>query len=100
MTPKLANFVTRHSWYHYTLRFKSLEIRDQVRNNLEDGGVETRVAFPPIHLQPMLDSKYEHLHLPNTQLIFETMLDIPCHPKLKNYEVFRIISLIKGAIAS
>lgn len=96
--PKVENFVTRHSWYHYTISFASINIRDKVRDKLEKSGIETRVAFPPIHLQPMFDGKYVHLKLPNTKLVFETMLDIPCHPKLKDFEIEKIISVIQGAL--
>ena len=44
--PKVENFVTRHSWYHYTISFASMNKRDKVRADLEESGVETRVAFP------------------------------------------------------
>ena len=46
----------------------------------------------------MFNGKYEYLDLLNTNLVFETMLDIPCHAKLKKSEVDKIISVIGGAL--
>ncbi len=89
--------VTQHSWYHYTLRFMSKKIRDNVQKKLEKNGVETRIAFPPIHLQPMFNNMFKDLSLPNTMLAYETMLDIPCHAKLTSSEINLIIKIIKKA---
>ncbi len=90
--------VTQHSWYHYTLSFTSKRLRDRVRTTLENGGIETRVAFPPIHLQPMFNHSFKNLTLPNTLIAFETMLDIPCHAKMTENDINLIIKLIKSSI--
>ena len=90
--------VSKHSWYHYTVRFLSSEIRDKVRESLETNGIETRIAFPPIHLQPMFNGNFDSLKLPNTCLAFETMLDIPCHAKLKSDDINLIIKIVKESI--
>ena len=90
--------VSKHSWYHYTVRFLSSGIRDMVRESLETNGIETRIAFPPIHLQPMFNRNFDSLELPNTCLAFETMLDIPCHAKLKSDDINLIIKIVKESI--
>lgn len=90
--------VTQHSWYHYTLTFTSKQLRDKTRNILEDAGIETRVAFPPIHLQPMFNDSFKNLKLSNTLKAFETMLDIPCHAKMNENDVNLIIKLIRGSL--
>ena len=66
-------------------------------NYREKNGVETRIAFPPIHLQPMFNNMFKDLSLPNTMLAYETMLDIPCHAKLTSSEINLIIKIIKKA---
>ncbi len=98
VVPIADSNLTQHSWYHYTLRFSSSIIRDLVQNRLEEAGVETRVAFPPIHLQPMFNDHYKNLDLPNTMLVYETMLDIPCHAKLSMSDVEFVIDIIKNAL--
>ena len=77
---------------------EEIMIRDMVRESLETNGIETRIAFPPIHLQPMFNRNFDSLELPNTCLAFETMLDIPCHAKLKSDDINLIIKIVKESI--
>jgi len=79
--PFVPKYVTQHSWYNYCLKFENRQIRDKVQNELSKRGIETRVSFPPCHLQPHLQSFDYKIptQLDQTESLYKTMLDIPCH---------------------
>ena len=41
------SYVTQHGWYMFAPHFDSFIDRDQVVNDLESAGIQTRVSFPP-----------------------------------------------------
>ena len=49
--PELPEYVTQHGWYNYTIRVDP-KIRDKLIKHLSKNGIETRVSFPPVHIQP------------------------------------------------
>lgn len=98
LLPVIKPHVTQHAWYHLCLKFATLTLRNAARDALEQNCVETRVAFPPIHTQPMMNNRYKDVFLPNTERLYECMLDIPCHPSMSNEDVDFIADIIRNAI--
>jgi len=68
-----------HTYMFYTVRFRERGKRDDTANKLEVAGIETRIAFPSIHLQPLYQNLYNYTQgfLPVTEQTSDTVLSIP-----------------------
>ncbi|MEX2721724.1 MAG: DegT/DnrJ/EryC1/StrS family aminotransferase, partial [Candidatus Wukongarchaeota archaeon] len=90
---------TRHSYFLYTILFKTHD-RDNVADFLENNGVQTRICFPPIHIQPYYRERfgYKTEDYPKSYKAYTELLNIPTHPKLTIEEQKYIVDKIKAAI--
>jgi len=98
-TPYVAPYAT-HAYMFYTIRFKDRKTRDKAATKLEEEGVETRVAFPPIHLQPLYRNLFGYTkgYLPITERVSDTILCIPIYPHITQKQQDYILSVIKKAM--
>ena len=98
-TPYVAPYAT-HAYMFYTIRFRNQNIRDKVAAELEKEGVETRVAFPPIHLQPLYQKLfgYKRGHLPITEQVSDTVLCLPIYPHITQKQQDHVLSTLKKAM--
>jgi len=97
--PYVAPYST-HVYAFYTIRFESKKIRDKVFAKMEKKGVETCVAFPPIHLQPIYQRlfKYERGYLPITEEVSDTILCLPIYSHINQKEQEYVISALKSGL--
>lgn len=95
--PYLPAYIGRHSWYMYCLRLDKTIDRDLAVKKLKAGGIDTRLSFPPIHLQPVYREKfgYKEGDFPISEEIFNTFIDIPCWPGMGKKLMDRVV---KGVI--
>ena len=56
--PYIPEYVTNHAWYMYTISLADKIDRDTVIEKLKNVGIDTRVSFPPIHIQPFFQERY------------------------------------------
>ena len=85
----IPDYVTLHPYYNLTPLFESKSQRDFVQQKLNENKIETRISFPPCHLQPYHKNleKFTFNNLPNTIKSYECMLDIPCHQNLSDSDI-------------
>jgi len=95
-TPYVAPYAT-HVYMFYPIRFKNNATREKAIKRLEEKGIETRVAFPPIHLQPLYQSLhgYKSGYLPVTEKTCDTILCIPIYPHITHEEQDYVLSALK-----
>jgi perosamine synthetase len=86
-----------HPYMLYTLKF-SEAVRDAVMADLLQAGIESRLYFPPAHLQPVF--RDAGARLPTTERLARQILSIPFHANLTHEELDRIASVIKASLAS
>ena len=98
--PLVPKYATKPSWYMYCLNFSSKSLRDKVMKALTKNNIDTRLSFPPIHLQPYYKKKFKNNHkkFKDTTNIFNRFLDIPCWPKMGKQNIERIIKTIKDNV--
>jgi len=89
----------RHTYMLYTIRVPR---RDQVQAYLERSGVETRVAFPPIHLQPLYRNLYGYRggELPVTEEAADQVLSIPMYYGLEESKQDYVVNHLREALGS
>ena len=82
--PHVPDFVDRPSWYLYSIILDD-KIRDKLIDHLNSLNIETRLSFPPIHIQPYhsKELRCESGDYPNALRSFQTFLDIPIWPGMR-----------------
>jgi len=70
--------------------------RDAVADQLVVAGVEARVYFPPVHLQPIFAGQPRRL--PVTEDVGPRMLSIPMHSRLTAGDLARIADAVEEAV--
>lgn len=95
-TPYVAPYAT-HVYMFYSIQFKKKETRDKAIVKLEQKNIETRVAFPSIHLQPLYQKLYGYKrgYLPITEEISDTILCLPIYPHISREEQEYVLSALK-----
>jgi dTDP-4-amino-4,6-dideoxygalactose transaminase len=94
--PYVAPYAT-HTYMLYTVRLKNQEKRDYAIKKLEKNGVETRIAFPPIHLQPFYQKLFNYNRglLSVTEEVADTVLSLPIYPHIESETQDYVLSLLK-----
>jgi dTDP-4-amino-4,6-dideoxygalactose transaminase len=87
-----------HTYMFYSVCFQSQKHRDHMQLILEKSGIETRIAFPPIHLQPLYQELFGFTSgsLPITEDIANRILSLPIYPMMKKTEQDYIVSILNA----
>ncbi len=98
--PHLPGYVTRHSWYMYCIRVHETVERDDVTRLMTEKGVDFRLSFPPIPLQPVYRQLYGYRagDFPRAENIFNSFIDIPCWAGMNKEHVDRVIEVVKKSV--
>jgi len=87
----LPGFSSNHVYHLYVIR---TERRNELKDFLEKEGIQTLIHYPiPPHKQKAY-KEYNHLKLPLTEAIHDTVLSLPISPIHKNHEILKICELI------
>jgi perosamine synthetase len=95
VTPPMTAANGRVSWFAYVVRLPRAT-RRQVMKALTNEGIDCRLYFPPIHLQPLYSS-YGH-DLPVTQDIALQTLALPFFNRLQDEQVLRVCAVLTNAL--
>jgi len=77
-----------HVWHLFVVR---TENRDEFRQYLLGGGIETMIHYPiPPHKQPAY-AEWNDREYPITEEIHKTIVSIPLHPAMKEGEALKVI---------
>lgn len=89
-----------HSYMIYTILVKDEcpISRDQLMEGLNKKGIQSKIYFPPVHLQPCYAGHGVPESLPVTEDIASRALSLPCHSGLKDNDLDYILSSISELI--
>ena len=99
--PFVPDYVTRHGWYMYTIEVNEKINRDKVVEELANEGIETRLSFPPVHIQPYYIQKfgYKKNDYPTSLRAWEKLINLPISPNLsetdQEYVMEKTSSIVK-----
>ena len=98
--PYVPEYVSRHSWYMYCLMLDESVNRDRLAERMIENGVDYRLSFPPIPLQPIYQKMYGYKEgdFPNSEKIFNQFIDIPCWVGMSDDQVQHVIDTILDAV--
>merc|ERR1711991_141723 len=65
---------------------------------IEKNNIDTRLSFPPIHLQPYYKKKFKYKKndFPESEKTFESFVDIPCWMGMNNKQIKYVIKKIRS----
>ena len=82
-----------HTYMLFTVRLESKQLRDLLYDELHNAGITVRIYFPPVHRQPVFESR--GIQLPVTERIGDTVLSLPCYASMTDREMEYMIGHIK-----
>jgi perosamine synthetase len=99
-TPFVPEYVGRHTWYMYCLTLDERVDRDAVVRYMRERGVDSRLSFPPIHLQPVYREKfgYKEGDFPRSERIFRSFIDIPCWVGMDGGMIDRVVDAVSAGV--
>ena len=94
-TPYIPSYVSQHSWYNYTIKVPS-NIRDSLVKFLYKKNVETRLSFPPVHIQPYYKKKYKYKNnsFKKSFKTYSEFIDLPIWANLSQKQILYIGNII------
>ena len=94
-TPYVPKYVTQHGWYNYTIKVPS-KFRNELIKFLEKKNIETRLSFPPVHIQPFYKNKFKYKKnfVPVAYKTYSEFLDLPIWANLSRKKITIIINHI------
>jgi len=98
--PYLPDYVDQHSWYMYAISVDENIDRDLVVSKLKGRGIDTRLSFPPIHLQPYYQEKYGYndSSYPISFKAWQRLINIPIWVGLSNENQDYVINSLREII--
>ncbi len=95
--PQTVRSYNLHSYMLFSVLTSNQAQRDALQSILENAGVETRIAFPSLHLQPIFRRLYgfKYGQFPVAEKASETVLCIPIHAYLQREDQEYIVNVIQ-----
>ena len=91
---EIPEYVTRHPYMLFSILFPH-KTRDKINNYLNKNGIETRICWPPVHIQKYHSSLFKNKQYTNSEKIFSNILNPPMGNALTENDVFTVTELIK-----
>ncbi|MDC0308922.1 DegT/DnrJ/EryC1/StrS family aminotransferase [bacterium] len=93
--PVVPDYVSQHGWYMYAPAFSAKVDRDAVVKTLDEAGIETRVSFPPVHIQPYYVERfgYKPDDFPMSLEAWSHLINLPISPNLTTEEIDYVASV-------
>ena len=99
--PVVPAYVTQHAWYMYAVSCRSKQERDRIVSELEKSNIETRLSFPPVHIQPYYQKRFgfTDASLPVTYDAWSRLIDIPIWAGLGDERQDRVVRALQEITA-
>lgn len=100
--PVVPNYVDRHAWYMYAVSLRDGLNRDEIVASLKARGVDTRLSFPPIHIQPYYQRQYGYTQesYPISFKAWNQLIDLPIWVGLTEKDQDYVVECLKDVVLS
>ncbi len=87
----------RHTFMLYSILTKDLKQREEIKNALADKGIESRINFPSVHLQPIYKQMFgfQSGSFPISENLSERILGLPIFFSMKEEQQDQIVNVIR-----
>jgi perosamine synthetase len=90
-------YVTRHPYMLFYALFPA-KTRKKINDYLNKNGIETRICWPPVHLQKYHSILFKNSIFPNSEKIHAIGINLPMGNSLSEENTLTITNLIKNVI--
>ena len=99
--PYVPDYVDRHSWYMFAIQVDE-DIRDDAVKQLAGNQIQTRLSFPPIHIQQYYRERfgYQPEDLPASYHTWRRLINLPIWPGLSTDQVDHVVGQTIKAVGS
>ena len=87
---EIPEYVTRHPYMLFYALFPA-KTRNKINNYLNKNGIETRICWPPIHLQKYHSKLFANPNFQNTEKIFSKTICLPMGNNISENDAFLIV---------
>jgi dTDP-4-amino-4,6-dideoxygalactose transaminase len=101
IVPPVESSDVRHVYSMYTVRVRKREAgisRDALTKHLGRRGIDSRVYFIPVHLQPVFRTLYPAQSFPVAEEAANEVLTLPLYPELKTTEIDFMMRSIEAVV--
>lgn len=91
----IPNYVRRHPMMLFMCLAKDKSTRDRLNKFLNERGIDTRIPWPPVNLQPYHRAILGDLRCPNAESVYERVLSLPIGNAISETEAYRVIQVVK-----
>ncbi|MCS6767907.1 MAG: DegT/DnrJ/EryC1/StrS family aminotransferase [Candidatus Nitrosocaldus sp.] len=92
----IPEYVTRHPWMLFMSLAKNRSERDALNRFLNERGIETRIPWPPAHIQPYHKRKLGNISCPNANAVYERILALPIGNAISESQAFQVVDTVKA----
>ncbi len=89
--------------YPLRLRLEKLKIdRDEFIEKMRDANIGSNVYFIPLYRQPLYAKllKVKQREFPIAEMLYNSLIDLPMYPKMKNLQVRQVIATVKEIVTA
>jgi perosamine synthetase len=91
----LNEYVSRHPYMLFMCLAKDSKERDGLNKYINEMGVDTRIPWPPAHLQPYHKTKIQTGKMPNADRVYERILSLPMGNAITDDQALQVIDVVK-----
>ena len=95
--PPIVKEYNLHTFMLYSILTKDLKQREEIKNALADKGIESRINFPSVHLQPIYKQMFgfQSGSFPISENLSERILGLPIFFSMKEEQQDQIVNVIR-----
>jgi perosamine synthetase len=91
----VPSYVTRHPWMLFMCLAKNSAERDALNKFINENGVDTRIPWPPAHVQPFHKKKLGNINCPNSDNLYGRVLSLPIGNAIDESQVNQVVEKVK-----
>jgi perosamine synthetase len=92
---RIPEYVTRHPWMLFMCLTKDNRERDALNKFINERGIDTRIPWPPAHIQPYHRSKLGPSNCPNAEKVYERVLSLPIGNAISEADAHIVVQEVK-----
>ena len=98
--PPIVKEYNRHTFMLYSILTKDLKQREEIKNTLANKGIESRINFPSVHLQPIYKQMFgfQNDSFPISENLSDRILGLPIFFSMKEEQQDQIVNVIREIV--
>ena len=98
--PPIVKEYNRHTFMLYSILTKDLKQREEIKDALADKGIESRINFPSVHLQPIYKQMFgfQSGSFPISENLSDRILGLPIFFSMKEEQQDQIVNVIREIV--